>query len=415
MRVLRMAAAAIFVLAIAACGDDSTSTNSNGNGNGNGGGTPTAFDCPTKASGTPVKVGVLWPEGPAANLPDVGAGSHAAAQYANDCLGGIAGRPIETVDCKIDEANSASATACANKMVEEHVVAVVTGVTGSGSTLVPIITAAGIPYLNIAALAPEENVDTTGFVFTISGGVASALGAMAQEAKDAGISKVGLIVASTVAGQVGQLAQLPFGKLGVQVETIPIDLGSGDATPQLNAALSGGAQATAVIGDGTLCIAYLSATMAVDADGTHYLVSTCTAKPIVEALGEAAFDGALLFGAGDLSGDKPESKLFIDVMHEYAPDVDIEGFGGAGYSIMLSLVRGTENLTGEPTAESIAAALRSTSDVPAPGSDGEVFGCATDPIPVLNALCQSQITVGTISGGKATDLHVIDTAPLFVF
>ena len=98
-----------------------------------------------KATGTPVKIGLINNEGssPVAE-PSTGDAAVAAADYANAELGGIGGHPIQVIRCAENE-DVASATACANEMVQDNVAAVDIGTTGLGNTIVPIITKAGHP------------------------------------------------------------------------------------------------------------------------------------------------------------------------------------------------------------------------------------------------------------------------------
>ncbi|MCU1395528.1 MAG: putative lipoprotein [Ilumatobacteraceae bacterium] len=365
------------------------------------------------ATGDAVKIGVLWPEGPTVNLPELGESAQAAMSYANDCLGGIGGHPVDVVGCKIDETNTASASDCANQMVEAGVAAVVVTITSSGSTIVPIITGAGIPYIVSGGASPEENINPANLVFGATGGVAADLGAMAVQAKNAGLDHIALLVTEGAAAGVGGLAGIPFGKAGVKADIVPIPAGTPDMTPQLTAALSGGAQATAVIGDSTLCISYLQAAASVDADGTHYVIATCIGDDVISAVGADAINGATVFENTDVSGTDAESTLYDAVMAKYSPKTPLGGFSPTGYVAALSLVRGVAGLTGDVTKDSIAAAMRATKGIAIPAGLGTTYSCATPPLPPLTAVCSSQALVGTITDGKISDLQVLDAGPLF--
>ena len=126
--------AAATVAGAAAC-----SSSSSGTANSSGGGstaTPssssssipaalTGYFPGKKATGTPVKIGLINNEGssPVAE-PSTGDAAVAAADYANAELGGVAGHPIQVDRCSENE-DTASATACANKMVQDKVDAAV--------------------------------------------------------------------------------------------------------------------------------------------------------------------------------------------------------------------------------------------------------------------------------------------------
>lgn len=364
------------------------------------------------ASGDPIKVGVVWPEGPAINLPDLGDAAQATADYANECLGGIGGYPIEMVGCSIDETNPAGATDCGNQFIEAGVEAVVVTITSQGATLVPLVTDAGLPYVVSGGTSPAESLDATGLVYSLSGGVAASLGAMALTAQEEGLSKVALLVSENAAAGVQGLAGIPFGKVGVELEIVPIPPGTPDLTPQLSAALSGGAEATAIIADATLCIGYLQAAAAVDPDGTHWIITTCVGDEVVDAVGEDALDGAVLMGGADPAGNDPDQVLFRDIMAQYAPDTELTGFTGAGYLAMLSLVRGVADIGTDVTAETIASTLRATVDVPSPAGYGQTFGCSEQPLPPLT-VCSGSTVISDMDGGTPVNTRLVDASTVF--
>ena len=130
-----------------------------------------------KATGTPVKIGLINNEGssPVAE-PSTGDAAVAAADYANAELGGIGGHPIQVIRCAENE-DVASSTACANEMVQDNVAAVDIGTTGLGNTIVPIITKAGIPYVSATGSSSDEL--TTPGTFMWTGGFPADLGGMA--------------------------------------------------------------------------------------------------------------------------------------------------------------------------------------------------------------------------------------------
>ena len=116
-RVLRRGApallAAVTIAGLAACSSSNASTSSTSS-SGSDSSAPAASGSASalsttglsqflpgkKATGTPVKVGLINNEGSSASAsPNVGDAAVAAAQYANDELGGIAGHPIQVIRC----------------------------------------------------------------------------------------------------------------------------------------------------------------------------------------------------------------------------------------------------------------------------------------------------------------------------
>lgn len=365
-----------------------------------------------EATGEAVKVGVVWPEGATVDLPELGESANAAADYANDCLGGIAGRPIEVVGCTIDETDQSSAAGCGNDFVEQGVAAVVVTITSQGAALVPIVTDAGIPYVVSGGTSPPESLDSTGLVFSVSAGVGGLLGAIGLRAQEEEVSKVAFLVTENAAAGVSGLLGVPFGNLDQEFEVFPVPPGTPDMSSQVSAALSSGAEATAVVGDASFCISALQALESLDPDGRHWLITTCTDEPVIDAVGEAGLDGATVFGASDPASDEPEAQQYRAAMAEYAPDTPTTGFAGTGYGTVMALVRGTEAVEGEPTAEAIADALSATEDVPATSGYGLSWGCAERLLAPLT-VCGSETTVGTMDGTKPVDIEVVDAAPAF--
>ncbi|HET6950056.1 MAG TPA: ABC transporter substrate-binding protein [Acidimicrobiales bacterium] len=413
-RLIAILAAGLMVMA--ACGDDAddeAGDTTGDEGSGTAGAPEEELECPgPEATGDPVKIGVAWPEGATISLPELGESATAAADYANDCLGGIGGRPIEVMGCTIDETDQSSASSCANGFVEDGVTATVVTITAQGATLVPIITGAGIPYVVSGGSSQQESLDQTGLVFSVSSGIGGVLGAMALEAQEQDMSKVAMLVTENAAAGVQGLSAIPFGNVGVEVEAIAVPPGTPDMTPQVQAALSSGAGATAVIGDATFCISALQALQSLDPDGTHWLITTCTDEPVVEAVGEPGLDGATVFGAGDPDSDEPEAVLYRAIMAKYAPDTPTQGFTGAGYLVMMSLVRGAAGVTGEVTPESLATALAATTDIPATTGYGLTWGCSTRPLKPLT-VCAGELTVGTMDGTTPVDIETLDASAAF--
>ncbi|HWF71031.1 MAG TPA: ABC transporter substrate-binding protein [Mycobacterium sp.] len=398
-------------LALAAC---TSNTASPGTGGSN---TTTAQasapPCPgPAASGQTVKVGIQWPEAAEVSLPQLGASANAAVDYANQCLGGVGGHPVTVDKCTTDEGNTATATACGNQFVQDKVAAAIVTITAMGATLVPIVTGAGIPYIDSGGTSIAESLDKTGLVFSVSGGTAAVLGAMALQAKNEGIKKVALLTIDSGAAGVQGLAGIPFGKAGVTPDVISVPTGTPDMTPYLQAALSSGAGATVVLGDATLCISYLQAARAIDPTGKHWIISTCIATNVVQAVGATALNGATVFGGTSVNSNDSQTVLYRSVMAKYSPATPIGGFTPTGYQVVMSFIRGMAGFSGNATAVSIADTMKATKNIVSPVGYGTTFGCSTHPLPPLT-VCSSQTVVGTMNGANVTNVKLVDAGPLF--
>lgn len=135
-RLAAVAVAAACVFSVVSCSSD------DGGSNGSA-----ADSSGAKASGEAIKVGLFNPSKGPATQPGVTTGKQAAVDYINNQIGGINGRPIEIVDCGIDQTAPESTVSCANQFVEAGVVAAIDGFNAESAAAVPILTAAKIPLV----------------------------------------------------------------------------------------------------------------------------------------------------------------------------------------------------------------------------------------------------------------------------
>ncbi|MER5435192.1 ABC transporter substrate-binding protein [Streptomyces sp. NPDC002588] len=366
----------------------------------------------TKATGEPVRIGLITNEGGAAtSQPENREAAEAARKYANDNLGGIAGRPITFVICKTKE-EPATARDCANQMVEQKVDAVVLTSSGLGDSMVPIVTQAGIPWTTAVGASNAEATSADSFSWT--GGFPANMTAMASYSKEKGYKKVAAFVIDVPAAVSGMQAigKPFFAKAGIDLQIVTIAAGTPDASPQVSAALQKKPDAVAVIGESTVCTSVLQAMGTLGGDTPREVVQSCVAPEVIEAVG-AGMDGAQVFSGFDTASDDIEAQLYRQVMKRYSPDTPTQGYAAVGYQGVLGLVRALHGLTGEVTPKTIAAALRSAKDVPLPAGHGSTFTCDSSAVPGMKAACSAKVVTGTMSGGKLDEVRVIDPSPLF--
>ena len=300
-----------------------------------------------KATGTPVKVGLINNEGssPVAE-PSTGDAAVAAADYANAELGGIGGHPIQVIRCSENE-DVASATACANEMVQDNVAVVDIGTTGLGGTMVPIITKAGIPYVSATGASPAEL--TTPGTFMWTGGFPSDLAGMATEAHMHGYKKVTAFVIDTPGALAGaqEIGTPAFKADGVTLTIESVPEAVADATPQVTAGVGDSPGAVAIVADASTCTSVLQALSTVDPTLPVYANTSCLNSSTLTALG-SAMNGVKIFGRSDTESNDPEAELYRYVMAKYYPSANPSGDSVTGYQGMLGLVRATASLKGDP-------------------------------------------------------------------
>lgn len=171
------------VLAVtAACGGDSD------------GGT----DSDVTATGSPIKVGFFKPTSGVATLPGAVAGMEAAIKYVNGDLKGINNHPIEVVECAID-GTPESTIACANKFVQDGVVAAFDGFNYSSGAGIDTLVAAKIPLVGQIAYDQTTGSKSEGRVFFAAPQASFLIGAL-QGFKSEGKKTVTLALQDTPTG-----------------------------------------------------------------------------------------------------------------------------------------------------------------------------------------------------------------------
>jgi branched-chain amino acid transport system substrate-binding protein len=359
-----------------------------------------------EATGTPVKIGLINNEGSSPTAePSLGDAAVAAADYANAELGGIGGHPIKVYRCSESE-NTASATACANEMVQDNVATVVIGSTGYGANMVPIITKAGIPYVSVTGSATQEL--TTPGAFMWSGGYEATLLGFAKYAAQHGYKKVTayvIDVPSAIAGA-QQLGGPLFKAQGVGLTIEGVPSGVPDATSQVTAGLEGNPSAVAIIADEGTCTSILKALNVVNPTTPVLVNTSCMTTTAIQALG-TAMNGVKVFGASAPQAEDPEAELYRYVMAKYAPTANTTGYTVTGYQSMLGLVRATEGLKGTPTPATITAAIKAATNVPLPDGAGLTFSCNGKAISGLPSVCSAGEVVVTVQNGVGIDPQVI--------
>ena len=359
-----------------------------------------------KATGTPVKVGLINNEGSSPQSePSVGDAAVAAADYANAELGGIGGHPIKVYRCGENE-DTASATACANQMVQDNVAVVVIGSTSMGAVMVPIIAKAGIPYVSVTGSASQEL--TTPGTFMWSGGYEATLTGFAKYAAQHGYKKVTAFVVNVPSAIAGaqQLGKPLFKAQGVGLTIEGVPSGVPDATSQVTAGLSGSPGAALIIADEGTCTSVLKALNVVNPSLPAMGITSCLTTSATEALG-SAMNGVKIFGASAPQADDAEAKLYQYVMAKWAPKANSTGYTVTGYQSMLGLIRATAGLKGTATPASITAAIKATENVPLPAAAGLTFSCNGKALPSLPSVCSLGEVVVTVQKGIGTDPQVI--------
>lgn len=393
-------AATVSVLTLTGCG----SSDSNSDKSGSTGSTVALPD--NKATGTPIRIGFISPEGgPTGALPEARDAAQAAADYINDNLGGVAGHSIDLVVCKEKE-DPATAHDCANQLVGDNVVAVVGPVTSEGDAMVPTITGAGIPYVTV--IGPSASEMTANDSFVITGGLPTEFTGIAKYSAEHNYKKVALLVedAGGVVGGVKLLAGPAFQQTGVAFKVIGIPEGTPDTTAQVGAALGDHPDAAVITGDGPLCTSIMQAMTTLGSTADKIAPQTCVGPDVVSAVGSAV-EGTHIVGFADVTSNNPDAMIFRSVMAKYAPSTGIYGFAFSGYQALLGLARVLQGMQGAFTPATVSAAMKATNQVPLPLGDGLTFTCNGQAVPLLKSVCGQGVIFLTVKNGKAINPELI--------
>jgi branched-chain amino acid transport system substrate-binding protein len=414
------AAVAVAALALAACSSSGSNSSSSSSSSTPSSTTPSAttaaLGTADQATGTPVKIGLISDGGSGAigTAPLVEQGAKMAVAFANAYRGGLAGHPIDLVICENQE-TPAGGQACANQMVQDHVIAVAVPFTGQGAAEVPTITKAGIPYITLSGASTQEL--TTPGAFDLTGGYPATLGAFALSAKHQGYSKFAMLVSNVPAAITGaeQLGGLVFGHAGVGYKVIPVNPGTADMTPQLQAAVSWGAKAIGITGDVTLCSSFFKGYQTLSLTEPKYVIATCLDPSVFSTLG-SELGGSYI--ATTSAASTSDMALYAAITKKYAPSVNpnpnTSANQASGLIPVLSLVNIMHGYSGPVTAATVKKQVMTVKNVAVPLSGGITFTCNGKAIPILPNVCSSVTKVGTVSStGVVSGLQTYNPTPLF--
>jgi branched-chain amino acid transport system substrate-binding protein len=419
---LRLAAGVgLLALAATACSSDSKGTSSGGS-SGSSSGSSTAdlsvLGTAKPATGTAVTIGMIT-EGGSEAIGSQSAlaeqGAQIAKQYVNEYLGGIGGKPIDLFVCG-NKSTPAGAQDCANQMVEKKVAAVIWPFTGQGAS-VPIITGAGIPIIASSGSSTEEL--TTPGVFVLTGGYPATLGVYAQDAKDRGIKKFAMLVIDVPAATQGAqaLGGIVFKNAGVDFSVITAPPGTPDLTPQLQDAVSQGADAVGVTGDVTFCTSFLKAYQTLALTLPKYVIATCNDQSVTAALPDVL--AGSIEATISVSAGSPDAKLYAAMVQKYAPgkgiDPDPAKSSGVslGASTVMNFIAGMKGFTGEPTPANIATQFKTVKGAVFLGG-GITYDCSSKPISIIPNICSAALQLGTVNAdGTVSNTKPVDSSGLF--
>ena len=363
-----------------------------------------------RSTAPPVVVGFINTEGsPLASIPDVRLGSDAARKYINAELDGLGGRPIEFEVC-ITDSTPESSTGCANRMVERGVVAVLGGVDLGSAASLPILRAAGIPYLGTTPLLPADF--TTEGAFTLDPGGLGIAASAAFAAHELGARRVAVFHDDSAQGR--QLAQafvrpalLRSGVPPSGVTLVSEQAEAADVAPALAAATRDAPDAVIVVFPPPACSRIMQATAALGIEAHLLYIGRCAA-PSAVAAGGAGADGAYFFSSilmPSAHRDDEEVALYAEKVEEYGDrSVDPDSYDVArGFAVTMTFHRRAQAAAStDITPAALVDAFRTAVDVPS--FMGHPFTCdGRQGAPGFVSLCNSRVRIYQLKDGRHRD------------
>lgn len=354
IRTGRIAAAALAVacvFSVVSCSDDSSSEDGE-----------SSIAPGVVAGGEPIKVGLFNPSKGPATQAGVTTGKNAAIEYINNQIGGIAGRPIEVVDCGIDNTSPESTISCANQFVQAGVVATIDGYNAESSAAMPILTSAGIPLIGQIPFNTATGAVTENRVFFGPPPAAFLVGFL-QSLKQSGKNSLTLVNSDLPqAHQVFDQLLAPLGKqLGIEVKSAYYPPASPNFTALASTIADGNPAAGGLMtspNDNT-CNKLAQALRSVKYEGTIFLAACTEFVDVLgaQAVGSQAYSPVWLPPAVDAAPEPAKSNLKI-------AERFIENAGGTAgfyaYGTFATFVDFAQALTANPPAEFTGPAILTT-------------------------------------------------------
>ena len=389
---LRGAAAAVITVALlsaaAACGsddDDSSSSPSGGAGTDND---AEVLGTENAASGEPIKVGFVS-DGRTATIDNTahGQAADAMAEYLNDYEAGLAGRPIELVECEA-QGEPGKATDCANQLVQAEVAVVVMPESQAAASVHTVTKENKIP-LFVYGVADTSILADGETAFALVDVFAGLSDLPIGVAEDEGIEQVTAVVidvpAATAFFEV--LAPDIFDEAGIDLELVTVPPTQADMTPQMTEIASGDETVVHIIGNDSFCIAAMNGLESAAYDGPITILNGCGNEATATGVGDY-MDGVVMaapFALGDDS--EPGIQLWNAIADTYGEDIDDPDDGLTTFITFMAMRLALEDLQGDVTTETIISTVQAMESTPIPGSAGLEFRCNGKAAPLLPAIC----------------------------
>ena len=361
----------------------------------------------TKATGTPIKLGMINQENtPAGSFPELSQADQAAIAFVNDELGGIEGHPIQLEVCNT-KFSAEGSTTCGQRFVQEKVPAVLGGIDVFGNGI-DVLNDNKIPFVGGIPISDASVKDANSFQW--SGGSWGASVAFAQYAATTLKAKS----AAIVYGEFGPITDAAdYGKkvlqaLGVsKVQMVPYPITATDLSTAVAAAGSGQPDVIFMLTADSGCKGGFDAIHTLGIKATVFYTGACTIPAIIAEAGPAKTNGTIFNVEVEIKRDHPavDTTLYTKVIQKYGKGLDPIGAGTVSFRAFMNLYMVLADLGADGiTPAAITDALGKKVD--APSFTGHTYTCDHRQFAGLPAMCSPQQILAEMQDGN---LHQLGT------
>jgi ABC-type branched-subunit amino acid transport system substrate-binding protein len=269
-------------------------------------------------------------ESPAYSVPWLKTALDAGVESVNSA-GGVDGRQIEILMCN-DKFDPNEATACAQRAIEEKVVAIVGGLTPNSGTIAPVLEAAQIPFIAPAG-ADGKAESTSEIMYPLNAGPVGFATAAGVLAVQRGGKKVAVVSGDNPGARLGgEWTAAGVEAAGGTAELSYAPLGAADYSALAGSVLGQNPDAIAMSGAGSDLVRVIRALRQAGFGGIITGQASMMTNDSLKALGPDA-EGILITGRGLPSSQvsNPLIKEFNDDMRAADPAVNIDDIGLNGW------------------------------------------------------------------------------------
>jgi branched-chain amino acid transport system substrate-binding protein len=358
---------------------------------------------PTRATGTPIRIGTINQDtGAAGAFPELTGADRTAIDFINTELGGVDGHPIELVTCDTQFSPDLS-QACAQQMVAQDVLAVVGGIDVWG-TGITTLENNGIPYVGGIPVSSQAARSKVSFQF--SGGIWGAvLGEGEYVWRKHHARRVAIIDADfgpiTDAAELGKRA---LERRGVKVSLVSVAPINADMVQALNAAAQSDPDAIIALTADSGCKPTMLTAQQLGLRVPILYTGACAAPMIVDSVIGAA-DGAIFNLEAELDPRNADNVLYSLISARYGPKHGYEALsaGTVSFRAVINLYAVLRAIGADHLSRpAILARFRAGSRHPS--FFGHPYTCDGHQLEGYPAMCSPQQSLGRLNGGTVVGL-----------